>query len=213
MRYRMKKERLVEALTRVELPTLYGHFELIHYRQIPTGESHLALVKGTFTSEEAVLVRVHSSCMTGDIFGSHRCDCGEQLHGAMQMIERNKKGVLVYMNQEGRGIGLANKLKSYRLQEQGLDTVQANVHLGFRVDERDYGIGAQILRDLGVRKIALITNNPRKRAGLKGYGLSIVENVPIEVAPNRFNRHYLATKRDKMHHDILQAPPVEKSTS
>lgn len=204
VKYRMEKECLVEAITEVQLPTIYGNFRLINYRQLHTEQNHLALLKGNFSQHETVMVRVHSSCMTGDIFGSYRCDCGEQLHSAMRMIEKNKKGVLVYMNQEGRGIGLTNKLRSYRLQEQGMDTVQANLHLGFKVDERDYGIGAQILRDLGVKKIALITNNPRKRAGLKGYGLSIVRNVPIEISPNPFNASYLYTKRDKMDHDILR---------
>ena len=210
VKHRMEHECLIEAVTEVQLPTSHGTFRLVNYRQIHTGQNHLALVKGTFSREDLVMVRVHSSCMTGDIFGSYRCDCGQQLHSAMHMIEKSGKGVLVYMNQEGRGIGLTNKLKSYQLQEQGMDTVQANLHLGFKVDERDYGIGAQILRHLGVERIKLITNNPRKRAGLKGYGLSIVENVPLEIAPNAFNRDYLATKRDKMDHDILRAVRKEE---
>jgi 3,4-dihydroxy 2-butanone 4-phosphate synthase/GTP cyclohydrolase II len=187
------------------MPTRYGHFDLLVFRERnnPAGLEHLALVKGKWDPEEPVLVRVHSSCFTGDILGSMRCDCGEQLHAAMEMVEQEGKGVVLYMNQEGRGIGLVNKLKAYKLQEQGLDTVEANLHLGFPMDQRDYGIGAQILRFLGLSKIRLISNNPRKRAGLKGYGLEIVETVPIRVVPNPYNRKYLETKRDKMGHEFL----------
>jgi len=189
---------------RTELRELYGDFELKAYRQTNTSEIHLALIKGAWSPNEPVLVRVHSSCVTGDIFGSCRCDCGPQLHGAMEMIEKEGKGVVVYMNQEGRGIGLLNKLRAYELQEKGLDTVEANVELGFKADERDYGVGAQILRDLGISKIRLISNNPKKRVGLMGYGLEIVEVLPIEIIPNQYNLRYLTTKRDKMGHDILQ---------
>ena len=186
------------------MPTEYGNFHLYAYKQVNTGEIHLALVKGTWDKDEPILVRVHSSCATGDIFGSSRCDCGPQLHGAMKMVEDEGKGVVLYMNQEGRGIGLLNKLKAYKLQEEGYDTVEANHKLGFKMDHRDYGIGAQILRDLGVTKIRLISNNPKKRTGLMGYGLEIVENVPIEIAPNEYNLRYLTTKRDKMGHEILK---------
>ncbi|MFZ7116058.1 MAG: bifunctional 3,4-dihydroxy-2-butanone-4-phosphate synthase/GTP cyclohydrolase II [Bacteroidota bacterium] len=200
--YRLQKESLIERQIDVKLPTEYGTFELIAYKQITTGQDHLALIKGTWEKDEPVLVRVHSSCLTGDIFGSCRCDCGPQLHAAMDMIEKEGKGVIVYMNQEGRGIGLLNKLRAYKLQEQGLDTVEANIKLGFESDERDYGVGAQIIRDLGISKMRLMTNNPKKRAGLIGYGLEITEVVPIEVTGNKHNEGYLTTKRDKMGHTI-----------
>lgn len=202
--YRLIKESLIERVVDVKMPTENGNFQLFAYKQVNTGENHLALVKGTWEEGEPVLVRVHSSCVTGDIFHSHRCDCGEQLHNAMRMVEKEGKGVVLYMNQEGRGIGLINKLKAYKLQEEGMDTVEANLHLGFKMDERDYGVGAQILRDLGITKLRLITNNPKKRASLLGYGLEIVENVPIEVMPNEHNQLYLTTKRDKMGHLILR---------
>jgi 3,4-dihydroxy 2-butanone 4-phosphate synthase/GTP cyclohydrolase II len=202
--YRIKKETLIERVIDVNMPTDYGNFKLAAYRQLNTGDIHMALVKGTWQEDEKVLVRVHSSCVTGDIFGSCRCDCGAQLHSAMKMVDDAGKGVVVYMNQEGRGIGLVNKLKAYKLQEQGYDTVEANHKLGFKMDNRDYGIGAQILRDLGVRNIRLISNNPQKRTGLLGYGLEILENVPLEIAPNEFNIRYLTTKRDKMGHEILK---------
>lgn len=202
--YRLKTESLIKREIGVDMPTEHGHFDLIAFKQLNTGESHLALVKGTWEKDEPVLVRVHSSCVTGDIFGSCRCDCGAQLHNAMEMVEKAGKGVVLYMFQEGRGIGLINKLKAYKLQEQGRDTVEANLELGFKMDERDYGVGAQILRDLGVGKIKLISNNPKKRAALFGYGLEIVETVPIEIAPNPHNERYLQTKRDKMGHNILK---------
>lgn len=202
--YRLKHESLIQREIAVEMPTTHGDFDLVAYRQINTGDLHLALIKGRWEPEEPVMVRVHSSCVTGDIFGSCRCDCGEQLARAMEMVEREGKGVVLYMNQEGRGIGLLNKLKAYKLQEQGRDTVQANLELGFKMDERDYGVGAQILRDLGVAKIRLISNNPKKRVGLIGYGLEIIENLPIEVVPNPHNQGYLETKRDKLGHAILQ---------
>ena len=198
--YRLQNETLIQKEVTVQLPTKWGNFTLTAYKQITTGQEHLALVKGTWEEDEAILVRVHSSCITGDIFGSCRCDCGAQLHKAMEMIEKTGKGVIVYMNQEGRGIGLINKLKAYQLQEQGRDTVEANLELGFKMDIRDYGIGAQILRDLGVSKILLLTNNPTKRAGLIGYGLEIINNVPIEIQSNQHNKSYLQTKRDKMGH-------------
>ncbi|MGK7397000.1 MAG: bifunctional 3,4-dihydroxy-2-butanone-4-phosphate synthase/GTP cyclohydrolase II [Candidatus Cyclobacteriaceae bacterium M3_2C_046] len=201
--YRLDKESLIERVTQVKMPTDYGQFDLVAYNQKNTDEVHLALIKGTWEKDEPVMVRVHSSCVTGDIFASRRCDCGSQLHAAMQMVENEGKGVVLYMNQEGRGIGLLNKLKAYKLQEEGMDTVEANIHLGFKMDQRDYGIGAQILRDLGVTKLRLISNNPKKRAGLIGYGLEIVDNVPIEIPPNMFNEKYLTTKRDKMGHTIL----------
>jgi len=201
--YRLRTETLIKKESVVDLPTKYGHFKLHAYTQITTGDIHLALVKGDWDDNEPVMVRVHSSCATGDVLGSLRCDCGEQLHAAMQMIDRNENGVLLYMQQEGRGIGLLNKLKAYELQESGRDTVEANLDLGFKMDQRDYGVGAQILRDLGVSKIKLITNNPKKRVALKGYGLEIVENLGIEIKPNKFNEKYLQTKRDKMGHDIL----------
>ncbi len=202
--YRMKGECQVRRRVDVNMPTVYGDFKLSAYEQIDTGELHLALVKGKWEKDEPVLVRVHSSCVTGDIFGSCRCDCGAQLHVAMKMVEDEGKGVVLYMKQEGRGIGLLNKLKAYKLQEEGLDTVEANLQLGFDMDNRDYGIGAQILHDLGVAKIRLITNNPQKRVGLMGYGLEIVENVPIETIPNKHNEKYLKTKRDKLGHTILK---------
>lgn len=200
--YRVKNESLIERQVGVEMPTEWGDFKLMAYRQTTNDQLHLALVKGTWDDDEPVLVRVHSSCVTGDIFGSCRCDCGPQLHEAMRMVDEAGKGVVVYMNQEGRGIGLLNKLKAYELQEKGMDTVEANLALGFDMDQRDYGIGAQILRDLGVRKMRLMSNNPKKRTGLIGYGLEIVENVPIEIAANDHNRFYLQTKRDKMGHSI-----------
>ncbi|MEO6167476.1 MAG: bifunctional 3,4-dihydroxy-2-butanone-4-phosphate synthase/GTP cyclohydrolase II [Chitinophagales bacterium] len=202
--YRLKMESLINKEVVVNMPTDWGVFKLHAYTQRSTGDVHLALVKGTWNENEPVLVRVHSCCLTGDVFGSQRCDCGGQLHDAMYMVEKEGKGVVLYMNQEGRGIGLLNKLKAYALQEQGLDTVEANLQLGFGMDDRDYGVGAQILRDLGVSKIRLMTNNPRKRAGLKGYGLEIVENVAIEQISNPHNEKYLQTKRDKMGHEILK---------
>lgn len=198
--YRLGKESIVERQVEVEMPTEWGTFKLVDYKVNTNGQEHLALVKGEWKENEPVLVRVHSSCVTGDIFGSCRCDCGPQLHEAMRMIEKEGKGVIVYMNQEGRGIGLLNKLKAYKLQENGRDTVEANLELGFKMDERDYGIGAQILRDLGVHKIKLMTNNPKKRAGLIGYGLEIVENVSIVIPPNPHNAKYLQTKKEKMGH-------------
>ncbi|MGD0712093.1 MAG: bifunctional 3,4-dihydroxy-2-butanone-4-phosphate synthase/GTP cyclohydrolase II [Bacteroidales bacterium] len=200
--FRVKNEILVSNEVTVELPTVWGNFVLCAYRQMNNNRTHIALVKGAWKKKEAVLVRVHSSCVTGDIFGSCRCDCGEQLHRSMEMIEKEGKGVVLYMHQEGRGIGLLNKLKAYHLQEQGKDTVEANIALGFRPDERDYGIGAQILRDLGVSNMRLITNNPTKRAGLIGYGLKIVENIPIIIKPNKHNKFYLATKKNKMGHSL-----------
>lgn len=205
IQYRIEQESLIERkVETVDMPTEYGDFKLTAYEQKSTGDNHLALVKGEWQTGEPVLVRVHSSCVTGDIFGSCRCDCGGQLHAAMKLVEKEGKGVVLYMNQEGRGIGLVNKLKAYKLQEEGLDTVEANLKLGFDMDQRDYGVGAQILRDLGVRKIKLISNNPKKRVGLMGYGLEIVDTVPIEIPPNKHNRKYLATKRDKMGHQILK---------
>ncbi len=200
--YRLKTESLIEVGTEVELPTNYGNFHLIPFRQKSTGTEHMALIKGTWTEDEPILVRVHSSCATGDILGSKRCDCGEQLHRSMQMIEKEGKGVLIYMQQEGRGIGLMNKIEAYKLQEEGYDTVDANTHLGFKPDERDYGCGAQMLRHLGIHKMRLMTNNPVKRVGLEGYGLEIVENVPIEVAPNEYNLQYLRTKKERMGHNL-----------
>ncbi|MEM6524607.1 MAG: bifunctional 3,4-dihydroxy-2-butanone-4-phosphate synthase/GTP cyclohydrolase II [Bacteroidota bacterium] len=205
IQYRIKQESLIERkVETVDMPTEYGDFKLTAYEQKSTGDNHLALVKGDWKTNEPILVRVHSSCVTGDIFGSCRCDCGGQLHAAMKIVEKEGKGVILYMNQEGRGIGLINKLKAYKLQEEGLDTVEANLKLGFDMDQRDYGVGAQILRDLGVRKIKLISNNPKKRVGLIGYGLEIVDTVPIEIPPNKHNAKYLATKRDKMGHQILK---------
>lgn len=207
--YRLKTESLIEEEVRVQMPTRYGVFELIAFKQVNTGEIHMALKKGNWKSGDSVMVRVHSSCMTGDILGSLRCDCGEQLHAAMRMIEEAGKGVVLYMNQEGRGIGLLNKLKAYKLQEEGMDTVEANLHLGFGMDERDYGVGAQILRYLDISRMKLISNNPRKRAGLNGYGLEITETIPIEMVPNVHNKHYLVTKRDKLGHEILNGLKVE----
>ena len=201
--YRLKKETLIKEDVRVKMPTKFGTFELIAFKQLNTGEEHMALKKGDWQEGEEILVRVHSSCMTGDILGSLRCDCGEQLHAAMKMVEAEGKGLILYMNQEGRGIGLLNKLKAYKLQEEGRDTVEANLELGFAMDERDYGVGAQILRELNVSKIRLISNNPKKRAGLLGYGLEIVDTVPIEIKSNSHNEKYLKTKRDKMGHKIL----------
>lgn len=202
--YRLSTETMVKKEVSVQMPTEWGDFEMIAYTQVDTGEHHLALVKGTWEPGEPVLTRVHSSCVTGDIFGSCRCDCGPQLHKAMEMISKEGKGVVIYMNQEGRGIGLINKLKAYHLQENGYDTVEANVKLGFKMDQRDYGIGAQILRSLGISKMRLMSNNPKKRAGLIGYGLEVVENVPIEIASNPHNELYLRTKRDKMDHAIMR---------
>ena len=200
--YRLKQESLVEKGVEADLPTEYGHFRIIPFRQKSNGLEHIAIFKGDWTPEEPVLVRMHSSCMTGDIFASKRCDCGEQLHQAMQMIDKEGKGVIVYLQQEGRGIGLMNKIAAYKLQEQGDDTVEANLHLGFKADERDYGVGAQILRELGIGKIRLISNNPVKRVGLEGYGLDIVENVPVVITPNEFNRRYLETKKLRMGHKL-----------
>ena len=202
--YRMKENAHVRKQVEVNMPTAWGDFKLAAFEQIDSGETHLALIKGKWKKNEPVLVRVHSSCVTGDIFGSCRCDCGPQLKHAIQMVEKAGKGVVLYMQQEGRGIGLMNKLKAYRLQEKGLDTVEANLSLGFEMDARDYGTGAQILHELGISKIKLITNNPRKRVGLMGYGLEIVENIPIEIAPNPHNKKYLKTKRDKLGHQILR---------
>jgi 3,4-dihydroxy 2-butanone 4-phosphate synthase/GTP cyclohydrolase II len=202
--FRLKTDSLIEEIVRVDMPTKYGHFKLIAFSEKNTSNEHLALIKGEWKKEEPVMGRVHSSCFTGDILGSLRCDCGDQLHAAMQMVEREGKGVILYMNQEGRGIGLVNKLKAYKLQENGMDTVEANLHLGFPMDKRDYGIGAQILRYLGVTKLRLMSNNPKKRAGLLGYGIEVTETVPIEAAPNPHNEKYLQTKRDKLGHDILK---------
>ena len=201
--YRIKRDSLIEEVVRVEMPTKYGDFKLVAFKEKYSSNEHLALVKGEWQKDEPVMVRVHSSCFTGDILGSLRCDCGEQLHAAMKMVEKEGKGAILYMNQEGRGIGLLNKLKAYRLQEQGLDTVEANLHLGFQMDQRDYGIGAQILRHLGICKLKLISNNPKKRVGLMGYGLEIVENIPIEISSNPHNEKYLLTKRDKLGHEIM----------
>ena len=201
--YRLKIDSLIEELVRVDMPTKYGHFTLVAFKEKTTGAEHLALIKGSWQKGEPVLTRVHSSCFTGDILGSFRCDCGEQLHKAMAMVENEGKGIILYMNQEGRGIGLINKLKAYKLQEEGMDTVEANLHLGFGMDERDYGVGAQILRYLGATSLKLMSNNPRKRAGLNGYGIEIVEIVPIEMNPNSHNLKYLETKRDKLGHEIL----------
>lgn len=200
--YRLRNEHLVEVGDEVDMPTEYGHFRLIPFRQQSNGVEHVALIKGEWEPNEPILVRVHSSCMTGDIFGSKRCECGEQLHLAMRMVEKEGKGVVLYMSQEGRGIGLMNKIKAYKLQEQGLDTVDANLHLGFKADERDYGIGANILRELGVHKMRLLTNNPTKRIGLEGFGIEIVENVPIEVNPNEYNEFYMHTKKQRMGHNL-----------
>lgn len=200
--YRIKTESLIHKGVEVDMPTQYGHFKLLPFRQISNGAEHIALIKGKWEVDEPILVRVHSSCVTGDIFGSMRCECGEQLQLALQMIEKEGKGVLVYMSQEGRGIGLMNKIKAYKLQEEGLDTVEANLHLGFNADERDYGIGAQILRELRVTKLRLMTNNPKKRIGLESFGLSVVENVPLEVEPNKYNLLYMKTKKEKLGHEL-----------
>ncbi len=200
--YRLKKETTIEVGVEVDLPTIYGHFRLIPFRQTSNGQEHMAIIKGHWDEGESVLVRVHSSCATGDILGSLRCDCGEQLHRSMEMIEEEGKGAVIYMQQEGRGIGLMNKMVAYKLQEQGYDTVDANVHLGFKPDERDYGCGAQMLRHLGIHKMRLMTNNPTKRVGLEAYGLEIVENVPIEIKPNEYDKKYLETKRDRMGHTL-----------
>ena len=200
IKYRLERETLIKRGVTVKLPTKFGNFHLIPFIESSTNQEHIALIKGEWKKNEPVLVRVHSSCITGDIFGSYRCDCGPQLHQAMRMIEKEGKGVIVYMNQEGRGIGLFNKMKAYKLQEEGRDTVEANLDLGFKADERDYGIGASILRELGLGKIRLLTNNPVKRAALEGYGLQIVENVPLEIEPNEHNQFYLLTKKQKMGH-------------
>ena len=200
--YRLKQESLVEKGVEAELPTAYGNFHIIPFRQKSNGLEHVVLYKGKWEADEPILVRMHSSCVTGDIFGSQRCDCGDQLHRAMQMIEKEGKGMVVYLNQEGRGIGLMNKIAAYKLQEQGDDTVDANIHLGFQPDEREYGVGAQILQEMGVSKIKLITNNPVKRVGLESYGLEIVENIPIIIEPNKYNRRYLETKRIRMGHKL-----------
>ena len=200
--YRLKKESTIEVGEEVDLPTIYGHFRLVPFRQKSNGAEHMAVIKGEWKPGDTVLVRVHSSCATGDILGSKRCDCGEQLHKSLEMIEQEGRGVVIYMQQEGRGIGLMNKMAAYKLQEQGYDTVDANVHLGFKPDERDYGCGAQMLRHLGVSKMRLLTNNPTKRVGLEAYGLEIVENVPIEITPNPYDRKYLETKRDRMGHEL-----------
>ncbi len=199
--YRIKQDSLIDEIVRVDMPTKFGHFKLVAFQEKNSPNEHLALMKGTWTADEPVMVRVHSSCFTGDILGSLRCDCGEQLHKSMQMVEKEGKGIILYMNQEGRGIGLVNKLKAYRLQEEGMDTVEANLHLGFQTDQRDYGVGAQILRHLGVTKLRLISNNPKKRVGLIGYGLEIVDTIPIRVESNPHNEKYLQTKRDKMGHE------------
>ena len=200
--YRLKQESLVEKGVEADMPTAFGHFRIIPFRQKSNGLEHVALIKGTWEKDEPVLVRMHSSCATGDIFGSQRCDCGEQLHKSMQLIEKAGKGAIVYLIQEGRGIGLMNKIAAYKLQEEGLDTVDANIHLGFDPDLRDYGVGAQILREIGISKIRLLTNNPVKRVGLEGYGLEIVENVPIEITPNKYNERYLHTKKERMGHTL-----------
>lgn len=202
IKYRLSQESVIEKGEEVDMPTEYGHFRLIPFKQKSNGLEHVALIKGTWEKDEPVLVRVHSSCVTGDIFGSFRCECGEQLHEAMRMIDKEGKGVIVYMNQEGRGIGLMNKIAAYKLQEEGLDTVEANLHLGFKADERDYGVGANILREIGVTKMRLMSNNPIKRIGLESYGLNIVENVAIEVQPNKYNKSYLETKQQKMGHTL-----------
>lgn len=200
--YRLKKESLVEVGEKVDLPTAYGHFSLIPFRQKSNGLEHIAIIKGDVNTDEPVLVRVHSSCATGDIFGSMRCDCGEQLHEALRMIDKEGRGAVIYLLQEGRGIGLMDKIRAYKLQEQGMDTVDANLHLGHKADERDYGVGAQILHELGIKKMRLITNNPVKRIGLEGYGLEVVENVPIEITPNQYDRFYLSTKKHRMDHTL-----------
>ena len=202
--YRLKRDSLIEEIVRVDMPTRHGHFKLIAFQEKNSSNEHLALIKGSWKQDQPVMVRVHSSCFTGDILNSMRCDCGEQLHKAMEMVEEEGTGVILYMNQEGRGIGLVNKLKAYRLQEEGMDTVEANLHLGFQTDQRDYGVGAQILRHLGVTKLRLLTNNPKKRVGLVGYGLEIVENISLNIDPNPHNEKYLKTKRDKLGHEIMK---------
>ncbi|NDV95272.1 bifunctional 3,4-dihydroxy-2-butanone-4-phosphate synthase/GTP cyclohydrolase II [Dysgonomonas sp. 521] len=202
VRYRLERESLIEEGVEVKMPTVYGDFRLIPFKQKSTGLEHIALIKGSWEEDEPILVRVHSSCMTGDIFGSKRCECGEQLHKSMEMIQKEGKGVIVYLNQEGRGIGLMAKMEAYKLQEEGYDTVDANLHLGFRADERDYGVGAAILRDLNVSKMRLLTNNPVKRKGLESFGLTVVENVPIEITPNKYNEFYMHTKKERMGHDL-----------
>ena len=201
--YRLAKESLIKREIGINMPTKWGNFDMVAFRQLDNDQLHLALIKGTWEEDEPIMVRVHSSCVTGDIFGSCRCDCGPQLHAAMEMVENAGKGVILYMNQEGRGIGLLNKLKAYKLQEMGRDTVEANLELGFKMDERDYGVGAQILRNLGIKKMKLISNNPKKRAGLIGYGLEIIDSIPIEIEANPHNIGYLKTKRDKMGHNIM----------
>lgn len=205
IKYRIASESLVEMGVEVDMPTEYGHFHLIPFREKKNGLEHIAIIKGKVNDGNPVLVRVHSSCATGDIFGSMRCDCGEQLHEALRMIEKEGRGAVIYLNQEGRGIGLMDKIKAYKLQEEGLDTVEANIHLGHRADERDYGVGAQILNMLGIKEMRLMTNNPVKRIGLEGYGLSVVENVPIEVKPNEYNRFYMHTKKERMGHILRKA--------
>lgn len=200
--YRIKRDSLIEEIVRVDMPTKYGDFKLVAFKEKNSTNEHLALLKGEWERDEPVMVRMHSSCFTGDILGSLRCDCGEQLHKAMQMVQKEGRGAIIYMNQEGRGIGLMNKLKAYRLQENGMDTVEANLHLGFQMDQRDYGVGAQILRHLGITKLRLMSNNPRKRVGLIGYGLEIVENIPIMIQPNPHNKKYLQTKKDKLGHEL-----------
>ena len=200
--YRLKNESLIEKVVDINMPTKHGKFRLISYIEKKSNQEHLALVKGNWKKNEPILVRVHSSCFTGDILGSLRCDCGDQLNDSIKMIEKEGKGVVLYMNQEGRGIGLSNKLKAYKLQEKGMDTVDANIHLGFKADERDYGVGAQILRSLKVNKIKLLTNNPKKRAGLIGYGLEIIKNIPIKITANKYNENYLKTKKNKLGHTI-----------
>lgn len=202
IKYRLERESLIQKGVEVNMPTAYGHFRLIPFKQKSNGLEHVALIKGTWDKDEAIPVRVHSSCVTGDIFGSMRCECGEQLHKAMQMVQENGKGVILYLNQEGRGIGLMAKMQAYKLQEEGLDTVDANLHLGYKADERDYGVGAAILRELGVSKMKLLTNNPIKRKGMESFGLTVVENVPIEVTPNTYNSFYMKTKKDRMGHDL-----------
>ncbi|MDE7466502.1 MAG: bifunctional 3,4-dihydroxy-2-butanone-4-phosphate synthase/GTP cyclohydrolase II [Muribaculaceae bacterium] len=203
--YRLKHESLVERGEEVDLPTAYGHFRLIPFRQLDNGLEHVALIKGDVTGDEPVLVRVHSSCVTGDIFGSKRCECGEQLHLAMEKIEKDGRGAIIYLNQEGRGIGLMDKIRAYKLQEEGMDTVDANLHLGHKADERDYGVGANILHLLGIKKMRLMSNNPMKRIGLEGYGVEISENVPLEVAPNEYNARYMHTKKERMGHELKQS--------
>ena len=211
IKYRLQQESIIEKGVRVKLPTEYGNFNLIPFKQKSNGLEHVAIIKGSWTQDDTVLVRVHSSCVTGDIFGSKRCDCGHQLHKAMQLIEEKGQGVVLYMNQEGRGIGLFNKIKAYKLQEEGRDTVEANIELGFDEDERDYGVGASILRELGLTKISLLTNNPVKRKGLEGYGIEIVENVQIEIKPNKYNEHYLSTKKYKMGHTLELVKPYKNN--